>query len=310
MPFAFVRTDHRNRANDQQLSHVTLTHFGNPAKPVFATGRVLSRHQAEPSSEIAAFAKVLCGRAKCLDRHRRHWPNTWHGLHAPRICVLQCAFLDFHLQVRHFDIYGFDLAQIGFGHLGNSFRRASELITTALGKGLPVSSLLRQDGPIFGQMCPNRIYELGALTDEQFAGAKQHGLGLLCFIFDGDGPHRWSRRSLRNGFSVNRIVLVAFDKGFHIKWRQEPNLMTGGARHTTPVMRRSARFHSDNAGRQLAERFLELSSRQFLPEFYITSLTGTADRERALGQINAQNEQVFHVSCSSLQPVWVATVQM
>ncbi len=113
-------------------------------------------------------------------------------------------------------------------------------------------------------MCPNRIDELGALTDKYLTSAEQHSMRLLVFIFHGDCAHRRPRRSFDDRFSINRIVFVALDERFDVECRYEPNLMSGGLRNASPMMGGATSFHGNDARRQLRKHFLELRSGQFL----------------------------------------------
>ena len=56
--------DNRHGSRDQEPSQASLTHLRYPAQPRLAPGRVLPRHEAEPSREIAPTRTLSIGGAK------------------------------------------------------------------------------------------------------------------------------------------------------------------------------------------------------------------------------------------------------
>jgi len=66
-----------------------------------------------------------------------------------------------------------------------------------------------------------------------------------------DKPHRRSRRSLGDPFRVAIVVLLRLDAGPNIFGRHQPHLVAVAGEDVAEVMGAAARFHSDNASRQL-----------------------------------------------------------
>ena len=76
--------DDRHCANDQQSPDILLTHLCNASQPFFSSGRMLSRHKAEPCCKITPRSKVVRGWAKGRNCDGRHRAYARHGLHQLR----------------------------------------------------------------------------------------------------------------------------------------------------------------------------------------------------------------------------------
>ena len=61
--------DDSHRARDQEPSQIALAHLRYLAQLRLAARRVLARHEAEPSGEVAAAPEALHRRCEGLDRH-------------------------------------------------------------------------------------------------------------------------------------------------------------------------------------------------------------------------------------------------
>jgi hypothetical protein len=84
---------------------------------------------------------------------------------------------------------------------------------------------LRRNDAEFGQVRSEGVDALGALTDQQIAGAVLHQLALLLGRLDLHKTHRRSSNRLADRLGVNGIVLVALDVGLHVLRRHQPHLV-------------------------------------------------------------------------------------
>ena len=77
----------------------------------FAAGRVLSRHEAPPSREVAAAPKALHRRREGLERHRANRPDPWDGHEPYRLLVLTRTGAELLLQSADLRIEVSDLTE-------------------------------------------------------------------------------------------------------------------------------------------------------------------------------------------------------
>ncbi|MBP2443988.1 hypothetical protein JOH51_001427 [Rhizobium leguminosarum] len=63
----------------------------------------------------------------------------------------------------------------------------------------------------FGKMAPDRVDELGPLTDQHFPDAMKHKNFLLHLFLDRHEAHRRSRDCLTDRFGISGIALVRLD---------------------------------------------------------------------------------------------------
>src|SRR5680860_66056 len=56
---------------------------------------------------------------------------------------------------------------------------------------------------------------------------------------------RRARSRLSNRFSISSIIFLTFDKGFHILWWDQPNLVAQTGNLTAPIMGASASLQRD-----------------------------------------------------------------
>jgi hypothetical protein len=68
--------ERRMCSNHQELSQMSVTHFGDPAKPRLAAAGILSRHQSQEGCEFSStFEKARIRNAR-RQKRCRNWPNT------------------------------------------------------------------------------------------------------------------------------------------------------------------------------------------------------------------------------------------
>jgi hypothetical protein len=59
-------SDDRHRASDEQPERVSIALLRDPAEPLFVSGRMLSRHQADPCGKTALrlVCRAVCGKSE------------------------------------------------------------------------------------------------------------------------------------------------------------------------------------------------------------------------------------------------------
>ena len=115
--------DHRHGARDQQPPQVTLAHLRYLAQLRLAARRVLARHEAEPSGEVAAAPEALHRRCESLDRHRGDRADPRHAHQAPRLLILPRTHVNLPLQARNLRIEAGDLLKQKATQLADRFRQ-------------------------------------------------------------------------------------------------------------------------------------------------------------------------------------------
>ena len=103
-----------------------------------------------------------------------------------------------------------------------------------------------------------------ALADQEIPRPKQHAARLLFLGFDSNEAHGRSARRFRNRFRVRRVVLLAFDKRFDVRGRDQVNLMPDVADRPTPVMGAPAGLHGDDVAWLLGKKAEDFLTRELL----------------------------------------------
>jgi len=103
-----------------------------------------------------------------------------------------------------------------------------------------------------------------ALFDESLPGAVQAEDGLLVFFLDRDKSHLGPGDSFADGRGIRRVVLAAAAR--HAVGRDKLgghqfNLVAVLPKLSGPVVRSAARFHADQAGREIGNQRQQLVSR-------------------------------------------------
>src|SRR5437764_11891006 len=88
-PIARTHQEHLRRL-DHQRAKVLAAAFGDAPEDRTAASAVLSRHQAEPGTEIAPALKSLAAADHGSKTGRDHWPDARHG-HQPLAFGLDAA---------------------------------------------------------------------------------------------------------------------------------------------------------------------------------------------------------------------------
>ena len=79
----------------------------------------------------------------------------------------------------------------------------------------------RYDQPIFGMVTAKRIDRLGPLSHRQIPRPKHHRAGLLCLTLQCHKTHRRPLRRLADRLGISHVILLAFNKGLHIRRRDQ-----------------------------------------------------------------------------------------
>ena len=169
--------------------------------------------------------------------------------------------------------------QLGQARLGLVPDRRDQLCDMARALG--------RDDAELGQMPAQGVDQHGALTHEQITGAVDGQRRLLRFALDRDEPHRRPGHRLADRRGVGRIVLVPLAVGLDVLGRHQPDLVPEGRELTRPVVRRGARLHADQTGRQPGEERCHLAAPQRLAQHHLARTVHCVHLEHLLGQIKS-----------------------
>ena len=100
----------------------------------------------------------------------------------------------------------------------------------------------------------NVVRQHRMLLHQDLAHPVNAGGGLLGLALDRHEAHRRATDRLADRLGVRRVVLVPPHVRLCVGWRDQPNIVPQLAQFARPVVRRPARLHADQAGRQLAEK--------------------------------------------------------
>jgi len=167
-------------------------------------------------------------------------------------------------------------------------------------ESLDVANALAQDDAVFGKMAAQCVHQLGALTNEQIAGAKEHRAGLLRGTLHRHHSHGRSLDRLGNRFRIRGIVLLPLHEGFDIDGRDEPDVMAEPAEFPAPVVRGPAGLHGHEARRQRCHELRELWPGQFLAENCASVRRSAMNLEDLLCQVDADDANLIHGCLLSL----------
>lgn len=162
----------------------------------------------------------------------------------------------------------------------------------ALKTGRHVDAELRQEAA-------HHVHQLGALLDQQVAGAVHRQRRLLIARLHRPEPHGGPRHRLANRLRVRGVGFAPLDRGLHVSRRHQPHIMAEAGQLAGPVMRCAARLHAYQAGWQLGEERHHLGAPQRLADDHITHGVDAVNLKHVLGQIQADRRDL-HGGCSSL----------
>lgn len=208
---------------------------------------MLSRHKAKPSREVAPPSELTHVRREGGNRHRADRADPGHGLEPLGYPVFFRGGNDTVVQLFDLGSKEGDLIEIEPPQVPDQVRQV--ILFQAKGEALDVANALTQDDAVFGKMAAQCVHQLGALADEQIAGAKEHRSGLLRGALHRHRPHVRSLGRLGNRFRFRGIVLLPLHEGFDIDGRDEPDVMAEPGEFPAPVMRGAAILHGHDTWR-------------------------------------------------------------
>ncbi len=173
---------------------------------------MLSRHKAQPGREVSPPAELTHVRREGCNRHRADWADPGHGLKPSGHPVFLrgrddalVQFFDLGPELR-------DLIEIEPPQVPDQVRQVT--LFQAKGEALDVADALAHKDAVFGEMATQCVDQLGALANEQIAGAEQHRAGLLRGALHRHRPHVRSLDRLGNRFRIRGVVLLPLHEGF------------------------------------------------------------------------------------------------
>ena len=119
---------------------------------------------------------------------------------------------------------------------------------------------LRCHQPELGQVGTKCVDQLRPLADQEIPRPVQHQRALLLDALDRHKTHRWPRDGLADRRRIGRVVLAALHVGFDIGRRHEPRVMPELLELARPLVRRCARFHANEARRQIGKELKNFRS--------------------------------------------------
>ena len=112
---------------------------------------------------------------------------------------------------------------------------------------------------------PQRVHQLGALTNQPLPAREQNGSGLLLLRLRLDKPHLWPLRRNHDCFGV---VLLPHHVRFHVLWSDQLHLIAELDHFLRPTMRAAAGFHHHHSRGQLCHELSELGPGQLFAELH------------------------------------------
>lgn len=150
--FAFGHPDHRPGTVNQQRAQIGVTPFADALQRRFASGRMLSRHNAEPGRELPAVLEVSGISNRGHRRARRYRPDTGNPCQFLAGAIVSMPKLDLYFQFVNLAI---QLLEVIGQSLDEQPEAARQIVLTvfedlgyAPGK---MSDTLGNDDPVLGQ---------------------------------------------------------------------------------------------------------------------------------------------------------------
>src|SRR5262249_39620595 len=184
--------------------------LGDPAESLFAPGRMLSRHQADPRCETAARRERLPISYVGHERGGEDRANTRDFLQAPAFFARAVPGVDTLLD-RH-DLCPDDriLASKDIeAEPRGRWNAIILLVSDDLEQLCRAIAALGRDNAQLGHMPTDRILQTGSLTNQKTPAAKEHQAGLLLFRLRRHKSHRRPRDRFAYCSSVVGIIFAA-----------------------------------------------------------------------------------------------------
>ncbi len=128
----------------------------------------------------------------------------------------------------------------------------------------------RNNETVFGEMSAHGIDNLGALAHQQITSAKDKAARLIDLALNGDKPHRRTRGSLTNRFSVSCIVFLPLHERLDVTRRDQPYVVTELSNLASPMMAAATCFERHQTGRLRREKTQQLCPRDLFAEHDIS----------------------------------------
>src|SRR5262245_57742430 len=233
----------------------------DPAESLFAPGRMLSRHKANPRSETATRRKHLPISYLSHQRGGDDRANARDLLQPPAFFTRAVPGMDTLLD-RH-DVCP-DSRILASKHVEAEPRGRWNAIVLLVSDDLEqfcraIAALCRDNAEL-GHMPTDCIRQHRSLTNQKLPAAMQHQARLLLFRLRRHKSHRRPRDRFADCGRIVGIVFAALQIGFYIARRQQPHRVAEGPKPTAPIMCGRTRLNADKAARQGREELQQLRS--------------------------------------------------
>src|SRR6202521_4230766 len=172
-----------------------------------------------------------------------------------------------------------------------------------------VSNTLGYHDPELREQPPDLIRLRGARLHKTLARPMQGQHRLLLWRFHRHEPHIGSLHRLADRLRIARIALVRFYIRLHELRRHQLHGMPKRHQLTCPVMRTRARFHPDQAGREIGKELCDLSSLELFAHHHLPPFVDTVNLKDGFSQINSNRSNLhlgrsLSVSGYNTLPLW------
>src|SRR5262249_34462687 len=252
-------SDDSHGAGDEQPAQMSIALLRDPAKSLFAPGRMLSGHQADPRSKTAARRELLPISHLSHQRGGDDRADTGDFLQPSAFFTRAVPVMDTFLN-------GHDLCP------DSRILASKDVKAEPRGRRntiiLLVSDDLEQFGSAIAALCRDNA-ELGhmptdcirqhrSLTNQKLPAAMQHQARLLLFRLRRHKPHRWMRDRFADCGSVVGVVFAALQIGFYVARRQQPHPVAERLKPAAPIMCARTCLNADEAGWQARKELQKL----------------------------------------------------
>src|SRR5262245_55285438 len=267
----------------------------DPAQSLFAPGRMLSRHQADPCSKAAAGRERLpisdLGHQRGSDDRTNARDFLQPSAFFTRAVPGMDTFLDGHDLCPDSRILA---SKDGEAEPRGRWNAIVRLISDNLEQfGSAVAALCRDNAEL-GHMPTDCIRQHRSLTNQKLAAAMRHQAGLLLFRLRRHKPHRRPRDRFADCGSVVGIIFAALQIGFYVVRRQQSHRVAERLKLTAPIMCGRTRLNADEAGRQCREEFQQLRSGNALADYYRAIGVRAVDLKNRLRDIETDRANLAH----------------
>ena len=234
---------------NEELANIAVSPLADAEKLLLPSGRVFSRHKAQPCGQITRFLELSavsnsskqCGRTESSDSGDCHQPS----------CSILSISNRFDLACDISDPL-FQLTQI-FKQIAEQFAHCRRKIVCRILEGfgqvkLEQTCTLPQRHTIFEAERPHLVYQACSCADHLVTHPVQ-GLKVGLFLsFERSKSHRWSRCGLSDGLRVDDVAFVRLNVRLHKLGRDQPYLVPERLDLPRNPLRPCARFHPHSRG--------------------------------------------------------------